>query len=399
MLLYNTRSKRKEKFMPLDDTVRMYVCGVTPYAVGHVGHAMTYVTFDVLHRLFLKKRWLVKYVQNITDIDDPLFTHAQKIGKPWHQVAEENIKQHLKDMNDLNILLPDVMPKASQEIDSILEIIESLLHKGYAYEKQGTVYFDSSLFSGYGSLSTLSEQEMITLSRKRGANPDDPAKKSKLDFILWQTEQDDDKSWQSPWGKGRPGWHIECSAIAMKYLDNKIDIHGGGDDLIYPHHESEIAQSESFSGIKPFARFFMHVGSVLYKGHTMEKPEKMSKSQGNLVYTQDLLKRYSANMVRLFLLNHYYRTPWEFKHDAVFTSASIEHLLNRASRKPSYMKREIDGAGVQLRFYNALSDDLNTPAAISILKEYAASILYTKNSSQHAQARLKEMALILGICL
>jgi cysteinyl-tRNA synthetase len=397
MLLYNSLSKRKEEFKPLDNIVRMYVCGITPYAVGHIGHAMTYMTFDVLNRFMLRKGWNVKYVQNITDVDDPLFRHAYKVNKPWMEVAEQNIKQHFKDMRDLNILLPDIMPKASQEMDSIIEIIDTLLHKKYAYEKYDNVYFDISKYSEYGLFSNLSEQEMIAISRKRGANPDDPNKKSKLDFILWQAEHEDDKSWESPWGKGRPGWHIECSAMAMKYLENKIDIHGGGDDLIFPHHESEIAQSECFSGKKPFARFWMHVGAVLYKGKDMEKSEKMSKSKGNLVYVQDILKQYSANTVRLFLMSHYYRIPWEFKHNEIAASESVEHIITEAVKKPLYIKKETNALSYHLKFYNALSDDLNVPAAISILKEYSWSIISNKQASQNSQKNLSEMANILGL--
>ena len=290
MKLYNTLSEKIEVFKPLEkDKVKLYVCGITPYDTTHLGHAFTYTIFDVLYRFLEFQGYKVNYTQNVTDIDDDILKKAKEVGEDWKKLGTFWTEKFLKDMKSLNTIPPTHYVKATETIPTIIEIIEKLENDGFAYEKNGNVYFDVKKDKEYGKLSKYSCEQMITLSKERGANPNDPNKHDPLDFILWQKSKNDEPFWDSKWGKGRPGWHIECSAMVYKYLDKKIDIHGGGSDLRYPHHESEVAQSEQFTGVKPFSQVWMHIGMVEYKG------EKISKSLGNLVMVSDLLKNCTPN--------------------------------------------------------------------------------------------------------
>jgi L-cysteine:1D-myo-inositol 2-amino-2-deoxy-alpha-D-glucopyranoside ligase len=361
MKLYNTLTNKQEIFKPLKkNTVKLYVCGITPYDTTHLGHAFTYMMFDVLYRYFKLQKYQVNYTQNVTDIDDDILKKAKAVGKDWKELGNFWTDKYRQDMKSLNILNPTHYVKATETMPTIIDFITELVTSGYAYEKNGNVYFDTQKDSDYGKLSKYSREQMITLSKERGANPDDPNKKDPLDFIVWQKSKKDEPFWVSPLGKGRPGWHIECSAMAYKYVDKKLDIHGGGGDLIYPHHESEIAQSEAFTGMKPFSKFWMHIGMVRYQG------EKMSKSLGNLVMVSDLLKTYSPNAIRYLLLSHHYREPWEYyKKDLDKAAKSMEeieikikeHKNSEETKKGNYFKE----------FSDELDNDFNTPLALKII--------------------------------
>lgn len=284
----------------------MYVCGITPYDTTHLGHAFVYVTFDAFKRFLEFKGYRVTYTQNVTDIDDDLLKRANVEGKNWQELGSFWTDRFLNDLKALNVQIPDHYIKATEAIPEIIDMVQKLLEKGFAYEINGNVYFEVSKFPDYGKLSKLSTNKKLMLLKERGGNPDDPNKKAPLDFILWQKSLRDEPFWDSPLSKGRPGWHVECSAMIKKTLGDQIDIHGGGLDLIYPHHESELAQSESASGKSPFVKYWMHIAMVSYKG------DKMSKSLGNIVLVSDLLKKYSPNAIRLMLLLNHYRKPWEY---------------------------------------------------------------------------------------
>jgi L-cysteine:1D-myo-inositol 2-amino-2-deoxy-alpha-D-glucopyranoside ligase len=308
MKLYNSLSKKIEEFIPLTkNQVKMYVCGITPYDTTHLGHAFTYMQFDALKRFLTFKGYQVTYTQNVTDIDDDILKRAKRDGKDWQELGQYWTNKFVNDLKGLNIQLPDNYVKATEYIDEIIKINKKLIEQNNAYQKNGQVYFDVSTFPNYGQLSGFSEDQMKYISSERGADPNDPNKKNPLDFILWTASTSDQPGWESPWGRGRPGWHIECSAMVDTTLGDQIDIHGGGRDLVYPHHESEIAQSESYTGKTPYVNTWMHTAMLMYQG------EKMSKSLGNMLFASDLLKKYSPNTLRWVLLSHHYRTPWEFE--------------------------------------------------------------------------------------
>ena len=320
--------------------MKLYVCGITPYDTTHLGHAFTYIQFDALIRYLHSKGRKVTYVQNITDIDDDILRKAKEEGRNWKELGQFWTKQFLMDLKNLNILLPDKMPKATDAIPKIIEINKVLEEKGQAYKKGENLYFRVLSFPNYGQLSRLSRKEMIRISGDRGGDPKDPNKEDPLDFILWQGMKEGEPFWESPWGKGRPGWHIECSAMIHKYLGEQIDIHGGGADLIFPHHESEIAQSESYTGKFPFVKQWMHTGMVRYKG------EKMSKSLGNLVMIKDLLKIYSPNQIRYLLLSHHYSEEWEFNEEDLqsFQKTLEVKMIKKGDKKmfEKYMEEDLN---------------------------------------------------------
>lgn len=362
MKLYNSLGKSKQIFKPNNPSeVTMYVCGITPYDTTHLGHAFTYTSFDVLYRFLEFQNYKVNYTQNITDIDDDILKRAKRDNADWQDLGKLWTDKYLNDMKTLNNLKPTHYVKATETIPTIIEMVTKLIADGFAYESKGNVYFDVTKDPEYGKLSKYSKDEMIELSRERGADPDDPKKRDPLDFILWQKSLKDEPFWNTPWSKGRPGWHIECSAMAYKYLDKKIDIHGGGSDLIYPHHESEIAQSEAFTGLKPFSQFWMHTGAVGYQG------EKMSKSLGNLIMVSELLKTYSPNTIRYLLLSNHYREPWEYTEQHIIDAQKhmkrIENELQTMNHHNNETEKYIQ------TFTEALSDDLDTPQALNIIDE------------------------------
>ncbi len=353
--LYNSLSRKKEIFVPLKGKeVTMYVCGITPYDTTHLGHAFTYVWFDVLVRYLTFKGYRVKYLQNVTDIDDDILKRAREEKRDWKELGDYWTNRFLQDMKSLNVLPSTFYVKATDSIGKIVEIVKLLIERKYAYEKDGNVYFDVTKFKSYGELSGFNEKQMLILFKERGGNPGDSLKKNPLDFVLWQRSKVNEPFWSSPWGRGephfakasrgKPGWHIECSALIHKYLGEQIDIHGGGRDLIFPHHESEVAQSEPYTNKKPFVNFWMHTGMVQYLG------EKMAKTLGNMVMIDGLLQKYSANAIRFTLLSHHYRSPWEF----------FESEVKEAEEKLSKITKKNDKKAYDM-FISQMDDDLNVP--------------------------------------
>jgi L-cysteine:1D-myo-inositol 2-amino-2-deoxy-alpha-D-glucopyranoside ligase len=396
MQLFNTQSGRIERFTPRDGTVGLYVCGVTPYDTTHIGHAFTFLTFDILVRVMRNKGWDVTYVQNVTDIDDDILRKAKEVGITWKQLGDRETARYLKDMRELNWLEPDHYVRATDHIPEMLEITQALIDKGHAYERGGNVYFSVSSDPEFGKLSHIPRDQMLPIANERGNTPDDPNKRDPLDFVLWQKSLADEPAWDSPYGPGRPGWHVECSAMASRYLGPSIDIHGGGADLIFPHHESEVAQSENAFGVEPFARTWVHVAMVGYNG------EKMSKSLGNLVLVSDALKDYSADAVRLYLFSNHYRIPWIFEDAELERWARVADDLIEAAEFPAYgIEEELDVGNLRDRFFNALDDDLNTPIAIEVLQEIGTGILEApeEDDVRDAQRSLRELSEILGLTL
>lgn len=355
--LYNSLSNKKEIFKSLSNKeVLMYVCGITPYDTTHLGHAFTYVHFDVLIRYLKFLGYKVNYVQNVTDIDDDIIRKAKEERRGWQELGQFWTDRFTSDLKDLNVLSPTHYVKATDSIPTIIEMVKKLVEKEFAYQAGGNVYFRVNKFKDYGKLSKLDISKMKKLLKERGGNPDDLNKESPLDFILWQGKSKGEPFWKSPFGDGRPGWHIECSAMIKQYLGKQIDIHGGGFDLIFPHHESEIAQTESFTGKKPFVNFWMHVAMVYYQN------EKMSKSLGNLVMVKDLLKKYSPNAVRWAILSHHYRQSWSFEEKELENASKILSVISAlpySGKKPDLKKLS--------KFFEFLNDDLNTNAALAEL--------------------------------
>jgi L-cysteine:1D-myo-inositol 2-amino-2-deoxy-alpha-D-glucopyranoside ligase len=358
MRLRNTETNAVQPLEPVDRPVGLYVCGITPYDTTHLGHAFTFVTFDILVRALGAAGQPVRYVQNVTDVDDDIIRRARELGTTWDRLAAKETALYQADMAALNVHPPDVFPRATQTIPKIVTLVRKLEAQGHAYQRDGNVYFRVGSVTDYGRLSRLSREEMIKLSARRGADPNDPRKQDPLDFILWQASAPGEPRWQSPWSEGRPGWHIECSAMALEYLGPQVDVHGGGWDLIFPHHESEIAQSESVTGVRPFARIWVHTGMLRYQG------EKMSKSLRNLVLVGDLLKRYDADSIRVLLLRHHYREPWDYTEDQLEDAAAWTQQLREAARGSG------DGTGDSPRAVRAaLEDDLDAPRALRVLED------------------------------
>ncbi|MEK7534342.1 MAG: cysteine--tRNA ligase [Patescibacteria group bacterium] len=359
LYLYNSLMRTKEKFIPNDNKkVKMYVCGITPYDTTHLGHAFTYVSFDVLVRYLQYKGYEVIYTQNVTDIDDDILLKAKQEDRDWRELGDFWTKKFLDDMKSLNVLPPTHFVKATNSIALMIRIIRMLIDKGIAYEKDGNVYFETKKFKNYGNLSKFNDRQMKILLKERGGNPDDPLKKDPLDFLLWQKTKPDEPFWESPWEKGRPGWHIECSSMIKNYLGDQIDIHGGGRDLIFPHHESEIAQSESFTNKKPFAKFWVHTAMVLYQG------EKMAKSLGNLVMVSNLLKYNNANEIKWLLLSHHYRKPWEFEKEELELIKKKLLMIKKVIKTNKNQK--INTLYVR-KFITIMDNDLNTPQALNFI--------------------------------
>lgn len=367
MFLYNSLTQKKEIFRPLSNkSVFMYVCGITPYDATHLGHAFTYVFFDVLNRYLKFKGYSVIYTQNVTDIDDDILKRAKKEGRNWKELGDYWTRRFNSDLKSLNVKKPTHYVKATESISMMIKIIGNLIKKGFAYQKDGNVYFDIKKFKDYGKLSHFNKNQMILISKERGGNPNDPLRKSPLDFLLWQKSRpkDDEPFWESPWSLGRPGWHIECSAMVKKYLGDQIDIHGGGKDLIFPHHESEIAQSESFTNKKTFAKYWVHTSMLIYQG------EKMSKSLGNLVMVSDLLKKHSPNAIRWILLSRHYRTPWEFNENELKEAQKTTDLIEKLLRRHSERSEGSFTSNTNI-FEKFLDDDMNTHLVLAVLKQSA----------------------------
>ncbi len=355
MRLYDTARREVVPFTP-GPLVTIYTCGITPYDATHVGHAALYLTFDVLQRRLRDRGHETRCVRNVTDVDDDILRKARELGVHYLDLAAAETARFDDDMRALDMLPAWSEPRATSAIADIRGFIGMVLDRGFAYQAGGAVYFDVSQFDRFGQVSHLSRDEMLALAAERGGKVDDPHKGDPLDFVLWQPSADDEPSWGSLWGPGRPGWHVECSALALRELDTTIDLHGGGSDLIFPHHECEAAQSESATG-EPFVRHWMHQAMVRMDG------EKMSKSLGNLVFVSELRKIWDTRAIRLAIVANHYRTSWEW-HGSIMDEAAARLARWDAAGAG-------DGALVEVRA--ALDDDLDTPAAVRALDEAVAA--------------------------
>lgn len=347
MQLYDTARKRVVPF-EAGPVVRMYTCGITPYDSAHLGHAATYLAYDVLQRRLRDLGHETRCVRNVTDVDDDILRKARELGVHYLDLAAEEVSRFDSDMNALGLLPAYSEPRATSAIPDILGFIGMVLESGHAYQAGGAVYFDVSSFPRFGQLSGYDRQTMLGLAAERGGNPDDPAKRDPLDFVLWQPSAPGEPEWDSLWGPGRPGWHIECSALSMRELGETIDLHGGGTDLIFPHHECERAQSEVVTGTT-FVRHWMHTAMVRLDG------VKMSKSLGNLVFVHDLLKHCEGAVIRLAVLAHHYRQEWDWN----------EGLVAEATERLALWRRAGPGEAALSEVREALDHDLDTPAAIA----------------------------------
>jgi L-cysteine:1D-myo-inositol 2-amino-2-deoxy-alpha-D-glucopyranoside ligase len=384
--LYDTARRAVVPFEP-PHTVRMYVCGITPYDSTHLGHAATYLTYDVLIRRLEELGHEVRMVRNITDVDDSILPKARELGVPYLELAEAEVARFRGDMAALDMRPPVAEPRATESVELIIDLVAKLLEKDHAYLTHGTAYFDVSSFPRYGELSHYSEEQMLRLAKVRGGNPDDPHRRRPLDFVLWQPSLDDEPAWRAPFGVGRPGWHIECSAMSMHEHGPTLDLHGGGTDLIFPHHECEIAQSESVTG-EPFVRHWLHSSMVQYEG------EKMSKSLGNLVFVSDLLKSADARAIRLALLRHHYRHGFEWYDTDLEEGTALLHRLLAAAERPTGP----DPTPFAERVRTAIDDDLHTPRALDALDDLASAIL-SGGDDPRAHSVLCELGQLLGIDL
>jgi len=360
LYLHNTLTRRKEKFAPLEPNhVRMYVCGPTVYDFAHLGNARPVVVFDVLYRLLKRHYSRVTYVRNITDVDDKIINKARETGEPIDSITKRTTQAYHEDMAALNALPPDIEPRATQHIPQMIKMIETLIAKGHAYEAEGNVLFNVPSMKNYGELSRKPRDELIAGARVEVA----PYKKDPADFVLWKPSAPDQPGWESPWGRGRPGWHIECSAMSEAHLGTTFDIHGGGLDLIFPHHENEIAQSRCAHGTDILAKIWMHNGFL-----TIDK-DKMSKSLGNFFTVRELLKKFPGEAIRLALLIGLYRQPLDFSLDllshAKVTLDDWYRVLRNTSAIQSYPTAPSEG------FETSLLDDLNTPMAITSMHDMA----------------------------
>ncbi len=397
MRLYNSLTQAVEEFIPQHDAVTVYVCGITPYDTTHLGHAATYCAFDILIRYLEYQGRRVLYAQNVTDIDDDTIREAKKRGTTWDRLGNQWTAHFIEDMIALNVRPPDFFPRATDVIPEIIDAVKTLIERGFAYVEKGSVYFHVDSYPAFGQLSHIpSKEEMLRLANERGNFPDDPNKRDPLDFVLWQAQKPGEPAWDSPWGKGRPGWHIECSGMVLKFLGPTIDIHGGGADLIFPHHECEIAQSTNITGEKILARFWLHTGMVGYQG------DEMSKSLGNLVMARDFLKEFPADALRLYLAGHHYRAAWE--HTEAEWRASVDRCreLNQAVRVRGGTHKNFSANDSRGKFLRALDDDLDSPGAVQALCELSGEILRAAEGSDdvsEGQKTLRELASIFGLRL
>ncbi|KES25363.1 MULTISPECIES: cysteine--tRNA ligase [Pseudomonas] len=389
--LYNTLSKAKEPFQPLvGNQVRMYVCGMTVYDFCHIGHARVMVAFDVIARWLRQRGYELTYVRNITDIDDKIIRRAQENGEPFDALTERMIAAMHEDEARLSVLRPDIEPRATGHIAGMHAMIQTLIDKGFAYAPgNGDVYYRVGKFVGYGKLSRKKIEDL-----RIGARIEvDESKEDPLDFVLWKAAKPGEPSWESPWGAGRPGWHIECSVMSTCCLGETFDIHGGGPDLVFPHHENEIAQSEAATG-KPYAATWMHAGAVRVDG------EKMSKSLGNFFTIREVLEKYHPEVVRFLLVSSHYRSPINYSEDNLKEAkGALERFYTALRGLP-----EVEAAGGEAfaeRFAAAMDDDFNTPEAVAVLFEMAREVNRLREADLQAAAalaaKLRELAGLLGV--
>ncbi|MCI5535393.1 MAG: cysteine--tRNA ligase [Lentihominibacter sp.] len=407
MKIYNTLTRKKEEFVPIEEgTAKIYVCGPTVYNYFHIGNARPFVVFDTLRKYLQYRGYKVKFVQNFTDVDDKIINRAREEHLTAKEVSEKYIEEYYKDAAALNVTKADVHPRVSEHIPEIIEFVQTLIDKGYAYEVNGDVYFSTRKFNGYGKLSGQNIEDLESGARIAvGEIKEDP-----LDFALWKAQKEEDEiAWDCPWGKGRPGWHIECSAMSKKHLGDTIDIHAGGQDLQFPHHENEIAQSECCNGV-PFANYWMHNGYI-----TIDN-EKMSKSKGNFFTVRDILKEYDGEVMRFFLLSGHYRNPINFS-DSLMEQAkaglgrmrnakeTLKHLIANGNGEMTDAEKEALAGYDKYRqeFISAMDDDLNTADAISAIFELITVINTavrdgaSREFAEKSLDTLMELASIVGL--
>lgn len=402
--IHNTLSRETELFEPLNPPkVNMYVCGITPYDSPHLGHARAYITFDVVRRYLEYLRYDVTYIQNITDIDDKIIKEANEEGRPIGEITAKYTDEYFKMMDLLSVKPATRYPKATEHIPEMIKTIEVLIAKGYAYEVSGDVYYEVAKFKDYGKLSHRTESAMTAGARVAI----DERKKSPLDFALWKACKPDEPSWESPWGPGRPGWHIECSAMSTKYLGETFDIHGGGLDLVFPHHENEIAQAEASTG-KPFAKYWIHNGFV-----TVNK-EKMSKSLKNFFTIREVLAKFNPVVVRLFLLSTHYRSPINYSDEDIMSVAdklvTLQECFDKARKalSSSFAVRDHHDylnkiSEFEQRFARAMDNDFNTPEAIGIIFDLKSFIYELMNKGADkvyllsARNLMNDLLVVLGL--
>ena len=380
--IHNTMSGKKEAFVPVvAGEAHMYVCGVTVYDLSHVGHARSAIVFDVIQRYLRWRGYRMTYVKNYTDIDDKIIRRANEAGVPAAEISERYVAEYDADMQALGVAAPDVAPKATAHIPQMIALVRELVARGLAYAVDGDVYFEVRRFPPYGRLSGKNLDEL-----QAGARVDvDERKRDPRDFALWKSAKPGEPSWPSPWGPGRPGWHIECSAMSMQYLGQSFDIHGGGEDLIFPHHECEIAQSEGATG-KVFSRYWVHNGFVNFG------KEKMSKSLGNTLLIRDILRRHDADALRLFLLGTHYRNPLEWSEARVNDSArALDRLTRLLDEAPASASADVPAPEelrvFSARFETAMDDDFNTPQALGVLFDLGTALYERLDRARHPGAR------------
>ncbi len=391
MFLFNTLKRRKEEFVPIDENnVRLYVCGPTVYDRAHLGNAKTAVVFDVLYRVLMNKfgKDKVTYVSNITDVDDKILNKHKETGKPIREITEQTYQWYVDDMAKLNVLSPNYRPRATEYINEMIEIVKLLLQNGHAYESQGHVLFDVDSMKNYGFLSGRSMKEMLAGARIEIAE----YKKNPADFILWKPSDADQPGWDSPWGYGRPGWHLECSAMSSKLLGNSFDIHGGGSDLIFPHHENECAQSLCAFPNESFARYWMHGGMLMVDG------VKMSKSLGNFYTVDQILEKHPAEALRLLFLTTHYHQPFNFTFDGLEQAKqNLDKFYNALLQVKNIALDE--NIKADSRIVEALEDDLNTPLALSYIHDLVNQLNKAETLQEKSEIKtlLIKSAELLGI--
>jgi cysteinyl-tRNA synthetase len=407
--LYNSLTRRVEALETVEPgVVRMYVCGVTPYDEAHVGHAMSAIVFDVLRRYLEFRGYTVQHVVNFTDVDDKVIARANAQGCDPLQMSTQYADEFLQQLAALNVLPATAYPRVTQTMPEIIDFTAQLIGKGHAYAAEGDVYFRVRSDEDYGKLSGRSLDEMLSGTRFEV----DPRKESPADFALWKGAKPEEPAWESPWGPGRPGWHIECSAMSMKHLGEQIDIHGGGNDLVFPHHENEIAQSESLTD-KPFARYWVHNGMLQYVNPVTREVEKMSKSLGNVVTIEKFLQQYDADVFRLIVLSSYYRSPLTYNEEVAADNARKLERLRGALLPPTgalidgpaseAMAAAVEAA--RAHFVAAMDDDFTTAGAVSALFELVKAINIARDAGLSgepfaaAQQALRELAGVLGLRL
>ena len=396
MKLHNSKTQTTEEFTLRDREVTLYVCGITPYDTTHIGHAFTYTAYDQLIRYLELKGIHVRYAQNVTDIDDDILKKAKETGEDWRELGNRWTNHFIDDMIALNVLPPDYFPHATDVIPEIIHSVEDLIGAGVAYVKNGSVYYQVSRYPEFGQLSHLPHSEMLPIANERGNRPEDPNKRDPLDFVLWQAQAPGEPAWESSWGPGRPGWHIECSTMATKYLGKTVDIHGGGLDLCFPHHECEIAQVKPVLDHDPYVRYWMHTAMVGYQG------EKMSKSLGNLVMVDKLMDTYSPDAVRLYLGSHHYREAWSYDETELKKFQELANSLSQAGRVKSGKDVSFSPTVYGSEFNESMENDLGTPGAVHTLQGLARGILEAakgRRDVKEAQEMLRKYSLVFGLTL